>query len=321
MISNYIPVQDSLYGGRKTSRNESVHEQLHCLDMNMELKPVGGPNLTLIGYACDEGVRRNKGRVGARDGPDHIRRQWAKMPWKADEVALLDAGTITCQGNELETAQEVLGESVYRLLKAGYFPVVIGGGHDMSYGHFLGVHRFLEGKHTVGIINFDAHLDLRVPIKQGNSGTPFHQIHDLLVAEGLEFQYACLGMRPDSNLPELIQRAQDWDTMIIERDHFHLENWNEIQARLEAFATGVDQILLTVDMDGFASAFAPGVSAASPMGFAPDIVLRCLDYLGQTGKVISIDIAETNPVYDQDDQTAKLAASLIHRFGNILGSL
>ena len=320
-MSNYNPVKDTLYIGRKSSRKETVHERLLLIDMNKELKPIQSRNLTLLGYACDEGVRRNKGRTGARDGPDHIRRQWAKMPWQKDEVALFDAGTITCNENELEAAQEALGETVFRLLQAGYFPVIIGGGHDMSYGHFLGVHRYLEGKPAVGIINFDAHLDLRVPVKQGNSGTPFHQIHDLLVAEGLDFRYACLGMRPDANIPELIQRAKEWDTTIIERDLFHLENWKGIRSRLEAFISGVERILLTIDMDGFSSAFAPGVSAASPMGFAPDIVLRCLDYLAQTGKVISMDIAETNPAYDRDHQTAKLAASLIHRCGNIPGSL
>ena len=79
--------------------------------------------------------------------------------------------------------------------------------------------------------------------------------------------------------------------------------------------------MLTIDMDGFSSAFAPGVSAASPMGFTPDVVMECLDYLVRTGKIISMDIAETNPVYDRDDQTAKLAASLIHRFGMLMGSL
>jgi formiminoglutamase len=48
------------------------------------------------------------------------------------------------------------------------------------------------------------------------------------------------------------------------------------------------------------------------MGFAPDIVLECLKVVIQSGKLISADIAEMNPAYDRDDQTAKLAASLLH---------
>ena len=320
-MSNYTPVDQTLYVGRKTSGRASVHERMQFINLDADLSRIQQRNLTVIGYACDEGVRRNKGRVGAKDGPDHIRRQWAKLPWHHEEVVLYDAGTIICLEEQLEAAQEALGERVNRLLQQGYFPLVIGGGHDMSYGHFLGVNRYLEKKRAVGIINFDAHLDLRDPSKRANSGTPFHQIHDLLEAEGMDFNYACLGMRDDANASELIHRARAWNTTIIDRDAFHLDNWDHIHSKLETFLGGVDQVLLTIDMDGFSSAFAPGVSAASPMGFAPDIVLKCVDFLLKSGKIISMDIAETNPVYDQDDQTAKLAASLMHRVGTLLGSL
>lgn len=318
---NYTPVRDAIYIGRKTTGGHSVHERFRPIDMNDELTAIKSQNLTLLGYACDEGVRRNKGRVGAKDGPDHIRRQWAKLPWHQSRIEIFDAGTIGCEHNDLEATHVALGNSVYRLLQGGYFPVLIGGGHDMTWGHFLGIHQHLSGKHSLGIINIDAHLDLRVPNKKGNSGTPFYQIREHLHSDGQDFKYACFGMRRDANLPELIGRAQEWNTLIVVRDNFHIGNWHPIQSQLESFAGEVDRILLTIDMDGFSSAFAPGVSAASPLGFSPDIVMRCIDFLARTGKVISMDIAETNPQFDRDNQTAKLAASLIHHFGDVSGSL
>lgn len=317
----YTPVQDSIYIGRKTTGKQSVHEQLEPIDITNDLTAIKTPNLTIIGYACDEGVRRNKGRVGAKDGPDHVRRQWAKLPWHHNGVKLFDAGTFGCEHDDMEAIQEALGNAVHRLLGAGYFPVIIGGGHDMTWGHFLGIHPYLNGEQSLGIINFDAHLDLRIPDQKSNSGTPFYQIRERLTAEGVDFNYACLGMRRDANLPELIKRAREWNTIMVGREAFHMGNWDQIKSQLETFVGEVDRILLTIDMDGFSSAFAPGVSAASPLGFAPDIVLRCIDLLAKTGKVISMDIAETNPEYDRDDQTARLAASLIHRFGDTLGSL
>jgi len=140
-------------------------------------------------------------------------------------------------------------------------------------------------------------------------------------SDGINFKYACLGMRMDANAPDLIQRAQQWDCLILGRDRFLLEHWEYIQTQLEAFVDEVDRLLITIDMDGFSSAYAPGVSAASPMGFGPDIVLRCLDFLVGSGKSIGLEIAETNPAYDRDDQTAKLAASFIHCIGSRLGSL
>ena len=48
------------------------------------------------------------------------------------------------------------------------------------------------------------------------------------------------------------------------------------------------------------------------MGFSPDIVLESLKIIIDSTKLISLDIAEMNPIYDIDGQTAKLAASLVH---------
>jgi formiminoglutamase len=64
-------------------------------------------------------------------------------------------------------------------------------------------------------------------------------------------------------------------------------------------------------MDGFSSAYAPGVSAPSPLGFAPSFVYEALAFLFQSKKVISCDIAELNPDFDVDDSTAGLAARLV----------
>ena len=78
------------------------------------------------------------------------------------------------------------------------------------------------------------------------------------------------------------------------------------------FIEDVDYVYATIDLDGFSSAYAPGVSAPSPMGFSPDIVLESLKIIIDSQKLISLDIAEMNPKYDVDGQTAKLAASLVH---------
>jgi formiminoglutamase len=78
------------------------------------------------------------------------------------------------------------------------------------------------------------------------------------------------------------------------------------------FMEDVDYIYTTIDLDGFSSAYAPGVSAASPMGFSPAIVLESLKLILESKKLVGIDVVELNPDFDRDNQTAKLAASLIH---------
>ena len=96
------------------------------------------------------------------------------------------------------------------------------------------------------------------------------------------------------------------NAVTIEKSNCHSEPFDFAQDRL------CDHIYVTIDLDGFSSAYAPGVSAASPMGFSPYMVLECLKTIIGSGKLISLDIAEMNPKYDIDGQTAKLAASLMH---------
>ena len=101
-------------------------------------------------------------------------------------------------------------------------------------------------------------------------------------------------------------------------DTFQIPLLEEITTWINAFAKNVDHIYVTIDLDGFSSAYAPGVSAPSPMGFSPYIVLECLKTIIGSGKLISMDIAEMNPKYDIDGQTAKLAASLVHHVAHAI---
>ena len=91
-----------------------------------------------------------------------------------------------------------------------------------------------------------------------------------------------------------------------------MNHLDAINKQLNNFMESVDKLYITIDLDGFSSAYAPGVSAASPMGFSPAIVIACLEKILSSKKVMSLDFAEMNPKYDRDNQTAKLAASLIH---------
>lgn len=46
----------------------------------------------LLGFASDEGVRRNQGRQGARHGPPALRRALANLAWHGEQ-AIYDAAT------------------------------------------------------------------------------------------------------------------------------------------------------------------------------------------------------------------------------------
>ena len=88
-------------------------------------------------------------------------------------------------------------------------------------------------------------------------------------------------------------------------------NYEVVTSKLHAFIERNDALYLTIDLDGFSSAYAPGVSAPSALGFSPAFAFKILNYLMQTQKVVAVDIAELNPRYDRDQCTTKLAAQIV----------
>lgn len=287
-----------------------IHEKVQCLPIDQ--LQTSKNQFAILGYCCDEGVRLNQGRKGAKNGPVAIRKALGKMPnhLKPEQI-LVDVGDVHFVNGNLEDTQQLLSEKVTELLDNKVIPIVLGGGHDIAYGHYNGLKNYLISKNkrpSIGIINFDAHFDLRSDEKGPNSGTPFFQIAN----ENTPFQYLCLGIRKDANDQKLFKKASELNVTSVMQNSFRIQFTKEINTWIRAFMDKVDYIYLTIDLDGFSSAYAPGVSAASPLGFSPDIVLESLETIIASGKLISMDIAEMNPKYDIDGHTSKLAASLVH---------
>lgn len=316
-MHTYSKTDPLTWTGRKSSQQLYLNEKVVFVDLSSEKIPnVNGRAWALLGYACDEGVKRNEGRMGAALGPDAIRKQLAKLPnHLSEDTLLMDTGTIDCKDGDLKKTQTVLARTVTQLLTNNTFPILLGGGHDIAFGHYNGIKKFLaaEGaKPTIGIINFDAHFDLRQNEPNNNSGTPFYQIAQECKLDNSHFRYLCLGIREDANSKILFETAKELGVSYVEKKHFNLLHFSEIKNKIKQFIKEIDYVYTTIDLDGFSSAYAPGVSAASPMGFSPEMVLECLNIIIDSKKMISLDIAEMNPTYDIDHQTAKLAASLIH---------
>jgi formiminoglutamase len=105
------------------------------------VRPVSGHasgGITIIGFASEEGVRRNQGRAGAAAGPGAFRAAASALPaWPG--LVLGDAGDITCTGGDLEGAQHRYAEAVRDAVASGALPLGIGGGHEIALGTYLGV--------------------------------------------------------------------------------------------------------------------------------------------------------------------------------------
>ena len=73
MNKHYDPPQKDNWKGRKSSGNLYIHEKVQLTNL-MEDLALTDKSVAILGYASDEGVGRNQGRIGASKGPDAIRK-------------------------------------------------------------------------------------------------------------------------------------------------------------------------------------------------------------------------------------------------------
>jgi len=291
------------------------HQVVHCINLEKETLPLIGPHhqgIAFIGFCSDEGVRRNQGRVGAVTAPRFIREACKNFPLIGSHIILADVGDVVCNDQDLETAQAALGKIVATAKDANYLPIVLGGGHEVSWANFQGI-RPNKKKQEFGIINFDAHFDLREPVKNvGTSGTGIWQMHDWCREHKHPFHYLAIGIQQYSNTRRLFQTADDIGAKYFLAEHFTNDQLEGLITAINAVMANSDILQLTIDMDVFAACHAPGVSAAAYNGIAPNSMFkRLLRHIVFSGKVCSVDLAEVNPLFDIDQRTARLAASII----------
>jgi formiminoglutamase len=270
--------------------------------------------VALIGFASDEGVRRNQGRIGAAQGPQALRRMLASLPMHA-RFALYDAGDVTCEGGALEAAQEAYAERAAKPLDEGQLVVGLGGGHEIAYAGYLALVRSRALKPAnakLGILNFDAHFDLRKD-ERSTSGTPFLQALDHAAANGLSVEYRCLGISESSNTRALADRARERGVVFRRDEELTLLALDARMAELADWLRTVDDLYLTVCLDVLPAAVAPGVSAPAARGVALEVLEPLIALAAGSGKLRLADIAELCPPHDIDQRTARVAARIAWR--------
>lgn len=289
---------------------EAKHRRWHH-SVNQSLAHTGSnaAGIALIGFQSDEGVRRNKGRIGAAAAPAVIRTALASLS-APEDLTLHDLGDVSVTDANMESGQRRLGQAVSAALGNGHLPIVLGGGHETAYGSYLGLDAAgVTATKRLGIINLDAHFDLRAdPLP--SSGTPFLQIATREQAAGRDFTYSIIGISEPNNTLALAQTAADLGVEYL-RDE-ECGNVADVAAFVENFLARVDAVYLTIDLDVLPGYVAPGVSAPAALGVPFDIILAVCRQLALSPKLVHVDVVELNPRFDIDNRTARSAARLIH---------
>lgn len=271
--------------------------------------------LVLIGYPDDTGVKLNRGRPGAKAGPDSIRKHFYKMAVPANwaSIELWDWGNIEPSDDILETHRRA--ERIAKLCtEKGFAGIFLGGGHDFAAPTFLGCVSGTAAQAKWGLINVDPHLDVRPwENKLPHSGTPFRTLLDSgkLVGENfVEF-----GARESRN------SASHWK--YCEEKSVQIDPWENIQVhekrpselfgyRLWQLQSKTQKLGTTFDMD--ACSDAEGTSAAPVLGFSAWQMVEMAAVAGRCSEVQYLEIAETAPPLDASERSSRIAAEMIHAF-------
>ncbi len=223
---------------------------------------------------------------------------------------IVDFGDISMHPTSIEECHQRIYESVKAVMEANAAPftVILGGDHSITTST---VSAIKETKGTVGIIQFDAHHDLRNTEDGGpTNGTPFRRLieGDHIKGENL----VQIGIRNYANAKAYHDYAiEKGVTVFTMRDVRQRPVADLILEALAKLENKVDTIYLSVDMDVLDQAYAPGCPAIGPGGMEPAALSEAIRLASHHPKVQFMDIVEIDPTLDIRDMTSRVAASFL----------
>lgn len=306
------------WNGRVDGYEEDVlriHQVINVMSLDELLQvDINEKKTCFVSFNSDEGIRRNNGRTGASEGWKHLKAALSNYPIFDNTLKLYDLKEpIEVINGNLEAAQEKLAVTVEELKKRNFFVVCLGGGHDIAYGTHNGILKYAKSKEAnpkIGIINFDAHFDMREYKERGaNSGSMFLQIAEDREKDGLNFDYNVIGIQRFANTKRLFDTAKKFNVnYFLARD---IEKVNELN--INPILHRNNYIHLSICSDVFHVTCAPGVSAPQSFGIWPSQANRILNIIAQTDKDLTLEVAEISPRFDYDDRTSRLVANYIYQ--------
>lgn len=270
----------------------------------------GKESIFIWGCPDDEGVRLNLGRVGAKAGPDGIRKYFYRMTPPMDfqwekYLAVYDIGNLVPAGNILET-QNRCNQLVAKWHSSLGTLICLGGGHDFAAPNFLG---FAANRHSVGLLNVDPHLDVRELDNGPHSGTPFRQIlesGDLHPSHFIQF-----GTRTNRNSRVHYEYCVQKGVKIVP---FNLlrDPGADFSDALERLSKRVDTVAVTFDLDCCRDT--EGTSAAPVVGFSTRDLYEMARIAGEKVNVKYFELAEVAPTLEKSERSARIAAEILYAF-------
>jgi arginase len=300
----------------------------------MKRDTVARRRVTLIGVPLDLGA----GRRGVDMGPSAFRvadldARIAQLGHAVEDRGDLHPKIQETQGpgdprlkylREILEVCEALRDAVGEALAAGTIPVVIGGDHSVAMGTIAGLARhFHARRQKLGLVWFDAHADANTA-----ETSPTGNIHGMPLAAVLGLgapslvnlagfspmvdgsRAALVGIRDLDPEERANVRASGIGAFTM-RDIDERGMRSVMEEAIARASAGTAGIHVSFDMDGMDPDYAPGVGTPSPGGLSYREAHLAMEMLADTGRVVSAEFVETNPILDHRNGTAVLGVELL----------
>lgn len=281
-------------------------------------------NYDLWGVPFDGGS--TLGRPGSRYAPARIREalRWITQRVQSGEIYSLESNAVHTVGDELirdrgdaelqphdlEASLAACTSVVADSLAAGRAPIVLGGDDSLLFPVARAVHDTLPG--TIGIIHFDAHLDLLDHNPHQGRFSQSSGMRRSLELERIAPEHCLqIGSR-HFNFPSSGRYKAETGLSHITAREFQSLGPAQAARQILDHLSGADHIFLSFDIDAIDPAFAPGAGAHEPGGMTSGEALEVVRLLAPHCDALAI--TEVNPMVDLADATSTLAAYLLFHF-------
>ena len=286
--------------------------------------------IDLVGVQIDFGASRK----GVAMGPLALR--YANIKEKLEDLGydVYDKGDIIPprEGEDRKNMlrfDQVVGtnkqvyKSVSDSLKEGRIPVVMGGDHSIGAGSVSAVAKHYEKQGQLGVIWIDAHGDWnsdKTTITGNMHGMPFSAVCGWGPDEMVDY-----GQKPCFVNPAhaVLVGGRDFDPAEAERmkqagvnvypiyDIDKRGMRNVMEEAISNAGNGTVGIHLSFDVDAITPEYAPGTGTPVENGITAREALLAVKMIARSGKLLSMDIVEVNPILDEKNKTGLLATDLV----------
>jgi formiminoglutamase len=230
-----------------------------------------------------------------------------------EAIRIIDFGDVLTHPINMEESLERLHISVKEMIDKNACDryIMLGGDHGVSYPSIRAFH---EGFGKIGVIQWDAHHDVRNLEDGGRTnGTPFRSLIEGGFIKGEHLVQ--VGIRDYANAKKYHDYTKEKGISVYTMADIEMNGIVPIiKKELDRLSNLVDFIYLSVDMDVVDQAFAPGCPAIGPGGITSRELLSSISAAASHEKVKAMDIVEIDPSKDFRDLTSRLAAAAMLRF-------